>query len=106
MADSGTGSRGRTLGHSTSLVEIDGHRLLLDPAALHPWTESAERLLVAATRTGARVAIPRPGQTVLPASPPPIARWWPDVPWRAAEVAPIVSTGLEQSGEIRPRSAG
>jgi hypothetical protein len=60
--------------------------------ALHPWTEPVERLLVAASQAGARVAIPKPGETVLPASPPPVARWWPEVPWRTAETAPVVST--------------
>jgi L-ascorbate metabolism protein UlaG (beta-lactamase superfamily) len=74
--------------------------------ALHPWTEPVERLLVAAARTGARVAIPKPGQTVFPASPPPVARWWPDVPWRRAEAAPVVSTGLDDSREVRRPSAG
>lgn len=63
--------------------------------ALHPWTEPVERLLVAASRTSARVAIPKPGQTVLPAAQPPVARWWPVVPWRTAEIAPVVSTGLD-----------
>jgi L-ascorbate metabolism protein UlaG (beta-lactamase superfamily) len=73
--------------------------------ALHPWTEPVERLLVAATRAGARVAIPKPGHTVFPASPPPVARWWPDVPWRTAEAAPVVSTGLDDGRDIHP-SAG
>jgi L-ascorbate metabolism protein UlaG (beta-lactamase superfamily) len=71
--------------------------------ALHPWTEPAERLLVAAARIGARVAIPKPGQTVFPASPAPVARWWPDVPWRTAEAAPVVSTGLDDSREAEAR---
>jgi hypothetical protein len=53
-----------------------------------------ERLLVAASRAGARVAIPKPGERIVPATPPRVARWWPDVPWRTAEQAPVVSTGL------------
>jgi L-ascorbate metabolism protein UlaG (beta-lactamase superfamily) len=84
---------------------IDAHRLVrggvLIPVhwgtfdlALHPWTEPVERLLVAASRTRAQVAIPRPGQTVVPAAKFPVARWWPRVPWRTAEIAPVVSTGL------------
>jgi hypothetical protein len=74
--------------------------------ALHPWTEPVERLLVAASRAGTRVAIPKPGEMWMPTTPPPVARWWPDVPWRTAEVAPIVSTGLRATSEVRPRSAG
>jgi L-ascorbate metabolism protein UlaG (beta-lactamase superfamily) len=62
--------------------------------ALHSWTEPVERLLVAASRAGARVAIPKPGERIVPATPPPVARWWPDGPWRTAEQAPVVSTGL------------
>jgi L-ascorbate metabolism protein UlaG (beta-lactamase superfamily) len=74
--------------------------------ALHPWTEPVERLLVAAARSGARVASARPGETVLPASPPPVARWWPQVPWRTAETAPVVSTGLEHRGALHPMTTG
>ncbi len=66
--------------------------------ALHPWTEPVERLLVAAAHSGTHVAMPRPGETVLPTPPPPVARWWPEVPWRTAETAPVVSTGLEDGG--------
>jgi L-ascorbate metabolism protein UlaG (beta-lactamase superfamily) len=62
--------------------------------ARHPWTEPVERLIVAASRTGTRIAIPKPGQTVSPMSPPPLSRWWASVPWRDAEEAPNVSTGL------------
>lgn len=71
--------------------------------ALHPWTEPVERLLVAASGAGTRVAIPKPGRMWTPTSPP-VPRWWPSVPWRTAEVAPIVSTGLgETSGALRIR---
>jgi L-ascorbate metabolism protein UlaG (beta-lactamase superfamily) len=70
--------------------------------ALHPWTEPVERLLVAASRAGARVAIPKPGETVLPASPPPVTRWWPDIPWRTAETAPVISTGLGHRRALHP----
>ncbi len=70
--------------------------------ALHPWTEPVERLLVAASRAGTRVAIPRPGQTVAPTDPAPVAAWWPAVPWRTAEEAPVVSTGLERSRGVVP----
>ena len=74
--------------------------------ALHPWTEPVERLLVAAARAGTRVAIPRPGQTVAPTDPAPVAPWWPAVPWRTAEEAPVVSTGLERSRGVVPGGSG
>lgn len=48
----------------------------------HGWTEPAERLIVAAERSGTRIAIPKVGQMFEPASPPAVERWWPDVPWR------------------------
>jgi len=50
----------------------------------HGWTEPAERLIVAADRTATRIVIPKVGQNFEPASPPPVERWWPDVPWRSA----------------------
>jgi hypothetical protein len=28
-------------------------------------------------------------------APTPVTRWWPAVPWRSAELAPVVSSGLE-----------
>ncbi|MFQ5569173.1 MAG: MBL fold metallo-hydrolase [Rhodothermales bacterium] len=62
--------------------------------AFHGWTEPVERLLVAAERAGVQVAIPRPGESILPASPPAVERWWPSQPWQTAEEAPVVSTGL------------
>jgi L-ascorbate metabolism protein UlaG (beta-lactamase superfamily) len=48
----------------------------------HGWTEPAERVIVAAERSGTRIVIPKVGQMFEPASPPPVERWWPDVPWR------------------------
>ncbi|HLA63928.1 MAG TPA: MBL fold metallo-hydrolase [Rhodothermales bacterium] len=62
--------------------------------AFHGWTEPIERLLVAAERAGVTVAVPRPGGSVEPDAPPALERWWPQVPWRTAEEAPVVSTGL------------
>jgi L-ascorbate metabolism protein UlaG (beta-lactamase superfamily) len=62
--------------------------------ASHAWTEPAERILVAAERAGVSLAIPRPGESVEPADPPPIERWWPEIPWQTAEEAPVVSSGL------------
>jgi hypothetical protein len=41
--------------------------------------------------------LPRPGQSVEPATPPAAARWWPEVPWQTAAEAPIVSTMLGES---------
>jgi L-ascorbate metabolism protein UlaG (beta-lactamase superfamily) len=70
--------------------------------ALHPWTEPVERLRVAASRAGTRLEIPRPGQTVAPTTPTPVAPWWPAVPWRTAEMAPVISTGLERSHGVVP----
>jgi L-ascorbate metabolism protein UlaG (beta-lactamase superfamily) len=62
--------------------------------ALHGWTEPVERALVAAERSGVRLAVPRPGECVDPAQPAPVERWWPEVPWQTADEAPIVSAGL------------
>ncbi len=67
--------------------------------AFHGWTEPAERVIVAAERAGVPLAVPRPGQSVVPASVAPaeageVARWWPEQPWQTAEQAPVVSSGL------------
>lgn len=66
----------------------------------HGWTEPVERLLAEVDRTGIPVVVPRPGQSVEPAEPPEVERWWPDLPWRTAEEYPVVS-----SGPIPPRSS-
>ena len=63
--------------------------------ALHSWTDPVERLLVAAKRGGVSVSVPRPGESVEPDTPPPLNKWWPDVPDQSAEEAPIVSSELE-----------
>lgn len=62
--------------------------------AFHAWTEPAERVIAEAERLGVRVAIPRPGQQIEPATPPPLVRWWPTVPTRTAAEAPVISSGL------------
>jgi L-ascorbate metabolism protein UlaG (beta-lactamase superfamily) len=62
--------------------------------ALHGWTEPIERALVAAAREGVRVATPRPGELVEPSALRPVERWWPALPWRTADEAPIRSTGI------------
>lgn len=61
--------------------------------AMHGWTEPVERLLAKAERCGADVTVPRPGQSVEPASPPSPERWWPKLPWQTAEEHPVVSSG-------------
>ena len=65
--------------------------------SIHAWTEPIERLLVAAEQAGTAVAVPRPGQSIEPAIAEPVTRWWPDIPWRTADQAPVVSTGLSGS---------
>ncbi len=62
--------------------------------AMHAWTEPAERVVAAAEKAGAKVVVPRPGQSVEPDLGPELERWWPEIPWQTAEEAPIVSTGL------------
>ena len=44
--------------------------------AFHAWDEPAERVVVAATRAGAQLVMPRPGESVEPGSPPPVKPWW------------------------------
>jgi L-ascorbate metabolism protein UlaG (beta-lactamase superfamily) len=66
--------------------------------ALHSWTEPVERLFVAAEEAAIPLAIPRIGQSVEPSAPPPVERWWPQVPWRTADEYPVVSSG----GGARP----
>jgi L-ascorbate metabolism protein UlaG (beta-lactamase superfamily) len=60
--------------------------------AYHAWTEPAERVLVAARAAGVTVALPRPGESFEPSAPPPVAKWWPNLPWRTASENPIVAT--------------
>lgn len=63
--------------------------------AYHAWTEPVERVLRAADAAGVKLVIPRLGQSFEPASPPPIERWWPEVPWVSAEKDPIVSSQMD-----------
>nr|WP_275942111.1 MBL fold metallo-hydrolase [Haliangium ochraceum] len=63
--------------------------------AMHGWTEPVERTMVAAERAGARVLVPRPGESLEPASAR-TERWWPEVPWETAEEHPIEATGLPE----------
>jgi L-ascorbate metabolism protein UlaG (beta-lactamase superfamily) len=72
--------------------------------ALHGWTEPMERVVVAAREQGVRVATPRPGEQVEPRRheappadiPQPVAsaQWWPALPWRTAQQAPVRSTNV------------
>jgi L-ascorbate metabolism protein UlaG (beta-lactamase superfamily) len=68
--------------------------------ALHAWTEPGERLLAGSRERGVKLVLPRPGESFEPsvalsaanlAEP---AKWWPDVPWKTAQEAPVVSSGL------------
>ena len=62
--------------------------------AIHGWTEPIERVLVAASAAGVRVAAPRPGGRVEPARLDPVNRWWPSLPWQTADEAPVRSSGI------------
>lgn len=55
--------------------------------ATHAFTEPAERLLVAGREHRVALALPRPGEAVSPGTAPPVARWWPEVPWQPASSA-------------------
>jgi L-ascorbate metabolism protein UlaG (beta-lactamase superfamily) len=63
--------------------------------ALHSWTEPAERVLVAARAAGVDLALPLPGESVVPSATATPSRWWPELPWQTAEEAPLISSGLE-----------
>jgi len=75
-------------------VLLPVHWGLFDLAA-HGWTEPIERVLVAAEAADVTVVSPRPGGSFEPSSPPEQQRWWPKLPWRTAEEAPIVSTKVD-----------
>ncbi len=70
----------------------------------HNWTEPVERAVVAAERANVRIAVPRPGQSIEPATPPALTRWWPEVPWKRANESTVVSTGLHKALEDRIRA--
>ena len=63
--------------------------------AMHGWTEPVERVLVEAAKRGVTTYVPRPGESLEPASLPPNTRWWPDLPWETAEQHPIVATRVD-----------
>jgi L-ascorbate metabolism protein UlaG (beta-lactamase superfamily) len=70
--------------------------------AYHGWTEPMERALAAADSQGVRVATPRPGEMVEPASIGAPMRWWPSVPWSSAAEAPVWSSGVEHLRRLAP----
>ena len=67
--------------------------------AFHGWTEPAERVVVAAWAAGVPLAVPKPGQSVVPGAPLAVERWWPDQPWQTAEQAPVASSGLARDDD-------
>ena len=72
--------------------------------AVHNWTEPVERTLAAAELTGVKVAVPRPGESIVPSAAPALQRWWPNVPWQTAADVTVVSTGLSTTLEQRIRA--
>jgi L-ascorbate metabolism protein UlaG (beta-lactamase superfamily) len=73
--------------HLTPEQAVDAHSKLQGKAllpihwgtfnlAFHAWDEPAERVVVAATAAGARLIMPRPGESVEPATAPPVKPWW------------------------------
>ena len=70
--------------------------------ALHGWTEPMERVVAAAERAGVRVASPRPGGMVEPATLGARTRWWPRVPWETVAQAPAWSSGVVHLRRQRP----
>jgi L-ascorbate metabolism protein UlaG (beta-lactamase superfamily) len=66
--------------------------------AFHGWTEPIERVRVAAAAAFVTLVAPRPGQSVDPVAPEEVTPWWPDLPWRTAAQAPIVSTRMGDAG--------
>lgn len=55
--------------------------------APHPWAEPVERLLAAAADSGVTCVVPRVGERVCVAAPPPTLAWW-RLPEAAPEVGP------------------
>ena len=63
--------------------------------ALHSWTEPVERFTVAAKKAGISIALPKPGQRIEGLDAPPSEKWWPELPWKTAEEAPLISSRLD-----------
>lgn len=68
--------------------------------ALHAWTEPPERILAAAEEANVTVAIPRPEESVEPASALSAARWWPKHEIETAAQHPVISSGLDQALQL------
>jgi L-ascorbate metabolism protein UlaG (beta-lactamase superfamily) len=66
--------------------------------ALHSWVEPIERVMAAGRAANVTVVTPKPGESIDPEQPSPAARWWPDLPWKTARQAPVVSSGLSPEG--------
>jgi L-ascorbate metabolism protein UlaG (beta-lactamase superfamily) len=73
--------------HLTPEQAVDAHAMLrgdlLLPIhwgtfnmAFHAWDEPAERVVAAAVAGGTRLVMPRPGESIEPASPPAVQPWW------------------------------
>lgn len=60
--------------------------------AFHGWTEPIERVREAALAANVPLLAPRPGESIEPERLEPFEPWWPELPWRTAEVYPIVAT--------------
>ncbi len=84
---------------------VQGHQMLAGEVLLpihwglfnlanHGWTEPIERTVAAAEVAGVTIVTPKPGESVEPSNPPPIERWWPDVPWRTVDEYPVVATKM------------
>ncbi|MGY1741247.1 MULTISPECIES: MBL fold metallo-hydrolase [unclassified Blastococcus] len=67
----------------------------------HRWAEPVQRLCAAAERSGATVAVPRPGERVDALAPPPAADWWTAVGSRADELAGGDDAGSTSSAVAR-----
>ncbi|MEO8193245.1 MAG: MBL fold metallo-hydrolase [Gemmatimonadales bacterium] len=44
--------------------------------AFHAWDEPADRVVAAAISSGAQLVVPKPGESIEPATPRPVERWW------------------------------
>ena len=74
--------------HLTPEQAVEAHRALRGATllpihwatfnlAFHAWDEPAERVVAAAAvATGTRLVVPKPGESVEPATPPPVEPWW------------------------------
>ena len=74
--------------------------------AMHAWTEPVERVLAAAEKAGVPISVPKPGESIEPANPPQVTRWWPAITWQTAEKTPVISRGIEQSQRMAPEPKG